>query len=40
MVVVVDINVFYTFNISDNIKVMCVGGRRHCGLQGQLDGGL
>ena len=36
---VVDINVFYTFNMGDNIKVNCIGGWRHCGWQGQLDGG-
>ena len=31
---VVDINVFYTFNMGDNIRVNCIGG-----WQGQLDGG-
>ena len=36
---VVDINVFYTFNMGENIKVNCIGGWRHCGWQGQLDGG-
>ena len=36
---VVDINVFYTFNMGDNIKVNCIDGWRHCAWQGQLDGG-
>ena len=36
---VVDTNVFYTFNMGDNIKVNCIGGWRHCGWQGQLDWG-
>ena len=30
---------FFTFNVWDNIKDMWVGGRRHCGQQGQLGGG-
>ena len=28
-VMLVDIKVFYSFNMSDNIKFMCVDGRRH-----------
>ena len=35
----VDIKVFYTFNQCDDFKVVCVGGRRYCAWQGQLDGG-
>ena len=36
---VVDIKVFfYIFNICNNIKVMWVWGRRHCGWQGKLGG--
>ena len=28
-VMLVDIKVFHSFNMSDNIKFMCVDGRRH-----------
>ena len=35
-VMLVDIKVFHSFNMSDNIKFMCVDGRRHWGWQGQL----
>ena len=38
-VMLVDIKVFYSFNMSDNIKFMCVDGRRHWGWQGQLHVG-
>ena len=31
--------VFYTFNMSDCIKYMWVGGGQHCGWQGQQGGG-
>ena len=34
----VDIKVFHSFNMSDNIKFMCVCGRRHWEWQGQLHG--
>ena len=39
VVMVVEMKTVSSFNISDNIKVLCVGGWRHCGWQGQLDGG-
>ena len=38
-VMLVDIKVFHSFNMSDNIKFMCVDGRRHWGWQGQLHVG-
>ena len=34
----VDNKVFHSFNMSDNIKFMCVCGRRHWEWQGQLHG--
>ena len=36
--VMVDKKVVYSFNMSDHIKVMCVGSRQHCGWQGKLGG--
>ena len=38
MVIVVDKKVFYTFNLYDNIEVICGCGRRDRGRRGQ-DGG-
>ena len=38
-VMLVDIKVFYSFNMSDNIKFMCVDGRQHWGWQGQFPVG-
>ena len=38
VVILVDMKVFYTFNLSDHIKYMWVGGRQHCGWQGQQGG--
>ena len=35
----VDTKVVYTLNMSDNTKVLYVGGLRHCGWQEQLVGG-
>ena len=35
---VVDMKLVYSFNISDLIKYMWVGRRRHCGRQGQQGG--
>ena len=37
----VNIKDFYTFDMSDIIKYMCIGGQghRHCGRQGQPGGG-
>ena len=35
----VDLKVFNSLNKSDNIKVICVGGWRHCGWQRQPEGG-
>ena len=35
----VDLKVFNSLNKSDNIKVIFVGGWRHCGWQGQPEGG-
>ena len=35
LVMVVDKKVVYSFNMSDQIKVMCVGSRQHCGWQGK-----
>ena len=39
VVMVVDMRVFYTFNMGDNIRVNCIGGWRHCGWQRHLDRG-
>ena len=38
MIMVVDMKVIYTFNMSDQTKYMRVGGRRHHGWQGQFEG--
>ena len=38
LLMVVDMKLVYSFNISDLIKYMWVGGRRHCGRQGQQGG--
>ena len=39
VVLVIEMNHFYCFNICDNIKVMCVGGRCYYGWQWQPGGG-
>ena len=38
MIMVVDMKVIYTFNMSDQTKYMRVGGRQHHGWQGQFGG--
>ena len=38
MVMVVDMRVFYTFNMFDHIKYMFVGGQPHRGRQGKPGG--
>ena len=38
MIMVVDMKVIYTFNMSDHTKYMRVGARRHHGWQGQFGG--
>ena len=38
MIMVVDMKVVYTFNMSDHTKYMRVGARRHHGWQGQFGG--
>ena len=38
MVMLVDMKVVYSFNMSDNIKYTWFGGRRHSGRQGQQGG--
>ena len=38
MIMVGDMKVIYTFNMSDQTKYMRVGGRQHHGWQGQFGG--